>query len=86
MCFSFALSQTRLDGLAVAFFALCLVLFFYVSYGSCPSYLQSCAPCSHTSSARHYPVALPLVRILVEMPMSQRERAQINLHDHSCTI
>ncbi len=41
------LSQTRLDGLAVAFFALCLVLFFYVSYGSCPSYLQSCAPCSH---------------------------------------
>ena len=33
--------QTRLDGLAVAFFALCVVLFFYVSYGSCPSYLQS---------------------------------------------
>ena len=30
----------------MAFFALCLVLFFYVSYGSCPSYLQSCAPSS----------------------------------------
>ena len=39
------LVQTRLDGLAVAFFALCLVLFFYIDYGSCPSYLQSCAPC-----------------------------------------
>ena len=54
MCLPLALSQTRLDGLAVAFFALCLVLFFYVSYGSCPSYLQSCAPCCPPSvTVRH---------------------------------
>jgi hypothetical protein len=33
--------QARLDGVAMAFFALSIVLFIYVGWGSCVSYLQS---------------------------------------------
>ncbi len=32
---------TRLDGLCLAFFMLCLVLLVYVTYGSCASYIES---------------------------------------------
>ena len=32
---------TRLDGLSLAFFTLCLVLLVYVTYGSCASYIES---------------------------------------------
>ena len=33
--------QLRTDGVATAFFCLCVIVFIYVGYGSCASYLQS---------------------------------------------
>jgi hypothetical protein len=37
----FSGAQARLDGAAVAFFALSTVMFIYVGWGSCVNYLQS---------------------------------------------
>jgi hypothetical protein len=32
--------QSRLRGVAMGFFVLCLILFVYVAYGNCKAYLQ----------------------------------------------
>ena len=37
---SLLLMQSRLRGVAMGFFVLCLILFVYVAYGNCKAYLQ----------------------------------------------
>ena len=61
--------QVRTDGVAMAFFALSVIIFMYVDYGSCASYLQSWLGDLPSSYTIH-----PLVSIYQRLPVSPQQQ------------